>query len=120
MKVNNVTKWIEVHFQAASLFEVISDGTSKLTTAGKDKWKSLIQESTLQHNCNKEGFNLFSNTYMKTRIGLIANNEKNCDSADSCIGFGLSTRPFSFSCGNLHGHDTKNHIAAFGFVLINA
>ena len=115
MKVNNVTKWIEVHFQATSLFEVISNETFQSTTAGKDKWKSLIHESSLQNNCNKEGFNLFPNTYMKTRIGLIANNEENCDTPDTGIGFGLST---GFSCGNWNRH--RGGVTAFGFVLINA
>ena len=55
MKVNNVTKWIEVDHQASSLFNQIADGRFRETSAGSDKWKSLIDGSVLQTNCNKEG-----------------------------------------------------------------
>ncbi|CAB3998900.1 Hypothetical predicted protein, partial [Paramuricea clavata] len=59
MKVNGAreTKWIVVDHQAWSLFNEIADGIFKSTTAGKVKWKSLIDNSSLQKKCNKEGFN---------------------------------------------------------------
>ena len=129
MKVKNVTKWIEVKYNASSLFDVISNGTFKPTEAGKYKWKSLIDNSSLQTDCNKEGFDFkkirnSGSKYMKIRIGLVANNEDHCDSPDSCIGFGISVRSNdnikSTSCGNLVVGDSveEKDVAAFGFLLI--
>ena len=41
-------------------------------------------------NCNREGFNILSdNASMgKARIGIITNNENDCATSDSRIGFG--------------------------------
>ena len=129
IKVNGITKWIEVDYAASTLLDVISDGTFKPTTAGKNTWKSLIDNSSMQESCNKEGFNFnkgkLGQEYMKVRIGLVANNEEDCDTADSCIGFGTSVRRLNMgekitSCGNLcfcwPSPDTN--VAAFGFILI--
>ena len=129
MKVKSVTKWIEVSHPASSLYDAISDGTFKSTKAGKDKWKSLIDESALQENCDEEGLNLkkkhnWSSKYIKIRIGLAANNENNCKSPDSCIGFGISVGGYrdgkSTSCGNLclFCWSQNKNIPAFGFILI--
>ena len=121
MKVIDSTKWIQVDRHASSLFDVISDGNLKPTEAGKDLWKSLINRSYLQQNCNKEGFNLILGG-MKVRIGLIANNEDSCGSVDSCIGFGILVHlggvKITSSCGNLYFNWPNKDIAAFGFILI--
>ena len=131
MTVNNVTKWIVIGHQANSLFSQIADGNFRETSAGRDQWKSLIDGSSLQPNCNREGFNfkrkLGSGFYLKTRIGFAANNQNNCKSPDSCIGFGTSAvgchLTLSTTCGNLvmcgqnHNLDNKD-TAAFGFILI--
>ena len=114
MKVNNVTNWIVVNRQASSLFSEIADGTFKNTTAGKDEWKSLIDGSSLQANCNKEGYNFHKGhsdvesgfIYMKIRIGIVANNQNDCDTPNTCIGFGISARGCHIyarntTCGNL-------------------
>jgi hypothetical protein len=125
MKVKNVTKWIEVHYEAISLFDVIAHGNFTPTAAGRNAWKSLIDDSILQQYCDKEGFNLdyvHPDRYMKIRIGLVGNNENECVSPDSYIGFGISeaygyvTR--TSSCGNACRFDPIKVIAAFGFVLI--
>ena len=97
MKVNNVTKWIVINQQAASLLNVIAAGVFKDTTVGKDRWLSLIDGGELQMGCNKEGFNLksFGNIYnpdgyVKVQIGIIASNQNYCNACDSFIGFGTS------------------------------
>ena len=132
MKVNNVTRWIVIEHQASSLFSQIADGRFRKTSAGRDQWKSLIDGSSLQPNCNKEGFNYKKElTYygfqVKARIGLVANNQNNCNTPDSCIGFGISASgchlTLSTTCGNLvicgqhHSLDNKD-TAAFGFILV--
>jgi hypothetical protein len=131
MKVNDVTKWIEVHYEAISLYDVIANGNFKPTTAGKNTWISLIDDSSMQQNCNSEGFN-FNNVYtvgtgyMKVRIGFVANNEYDCNTPDSCIGFGISARTCTYdgvvqstSCGNLrYCCWDRRDTAAYGFVLL--
>ena len=129
MKVNNVTKWIVINYKASSLFNVIADGDFKNTNVGKNKWLSLMDGSLLQHNCNKEGFNI--NTlgsraaHFKVRIGIIANNEKDCVSCDSCFGFGTSVRGCwgqirNTTCGNVaicNELENKN-TPAFGYIFV--
>ena len=92
MKVKDATKWIVINQTASSLFDVIAGGTKTTTTVGKDTWKSLIAGSSLQDNCNDEGFNLkceASDVYTHVRLGFLANNENDCDTCDSYIGLGV-------------------------------
>ncbi len=138
MKVNGVVKWIVIDHQASSLFNVIADGAFRKTTAGKEAWKSLIDGSGFQQNCNKEGFNVESinsgssyKSYMKIRIGFVANNQDHCGSCDTCIGFGTTVRGCSgvdwddgtvrntqcgyiAICSNFNNENT----AAFGYILV--
>ncbi|CAB4005221.1 Hypothetical predicted protein, partial [Paramuricea clavata] len=101
MKVNGATKWIASNYTTISLHSVIEDGTFKRTTIGKEAWKSLINGSSLQKNCNQEGFNMvtknkfkrYAFAYTNVRIGLVANNQNDCESCNSCIGFGSSYNP---------------------------
>jgi hypothetical protein len=132
MKVNGVTKWMVVDHQATSLFNQIADGGFRATSAGRDQWLSLIDGSSLQAGCNKEGFNFRRKNdykyFIKTRIGFVANNQNDCYSPDSCIGFGIFVRgcqaaPLNTTCGNVvtcdEHHDVANKdTAAFGFILV--
>ena len=131
MKVNGVTKWIMINHKASSLFDVIAGGTKIKTTVGKDTWKLLIAGSSLQKNCNDEGFNLkceASDVYTHVRLGFVANNEHTCDTCDSYIGFGASFRGCGFpsgpTCGNLavcnhlSHYDKDSHLPAFGYIFV--
>jgi hypothetical protein len=134
MKVNGATnsKWIALNYTTNSLHSVIEDGTFKGTTFGREAWKSLIDDSYLQNKCNLEGFNI-QGVYkhgkwqwnMNIRIGLVANNQDNCGSCDSCIGFGTSVGGCeddvrSTTCGNMAFCNYKNNknTAAFGYILV--
>ena len=81
--------FITLDQSADSLYSLIADGNFRATSVGRDTWKSLLgSQGSLQRNCNIEGFNVVSNA-VKARIGIIANNEdKECDTCDSRIGFG--------------------------------
>ena len=137
MKVNGVTKWIVIDHQASSLFNVIADGAFRKTTAGKEAWKSLIDGSGFQQNCNREGFNIESinsdsshQSYMKIRIGFVANNQDHCRSCDTCIGFGTAARGCSkhvndgtvrkTTCGYIAicDHFNNQNTTAFGYILV--
>jgi hypothetical protein len=132
MKVNGSTKWIASNYTTNSLHSVMEDGTFKGTTFGKEAWKSLINGSSLQENCDVEGFNIQGvYTYaslrwnINIRIGLVANNQNNCDTCDSCIGFGTSVRGCNddvrnTTCGNMAfcGYSNNKNTAAFGYILV--
>ncbi len=135
VKVNGVVKWIVIDHQASSLFNVIANGAFQKTTAGKEAWKSLINGSGFQQNCNREGFNIESDSssqsYMKVRIGFMANNQEDCGSCDTCIGFGTAARGCSkhdnhdgtvrnTTCGYIAicGYFSNQHTAAFGYILV--
>ena len=67
--------------------------TSKYISAniGRSAWLDLITNSVLQPNCNKEGLNVYGTQYpnaAKARLGIIGNNENECRSPDSVLGFG--------------------------------
>ena len=58
----------------------------------------------------------------KVRIGIIANQENDCNSCDSRIGFGTGGYPEdSNTCGNEAKHeadDGDKHITAMGYILV--
>ena len=125
MKINNQINFIEITESASSLFSLIADGQYRNTSLGRDKWKSLIgSEASLQHNCNKEGFNAVSGNprLSKARIGILGNSEDDCFTCDSRIGFGIGGYPDdSNTCGNeavFGGDNGDKHIKAMGYILV--
>jgi hypothetical protein len=90
----------------------------------------------LQDNCNLEGFNIkkkvehFDRAYINARIGIVANNQDDCKSCNSCIGFGITSRGCgkelddgkvkTSTCGNIAicGYLKNKNNAAFGYILV--
>ena len=109
---------------ANSLYALIADGAYRAVSLGRNKWKSLIgPQASLQTNCSKEGFNVVVTSSMsKARIGIIGNNENDCLSCDSRIGYGTGGYPNdSNKCGNEAKHLPDNgdkHIKAMGYILV--
>ena len=94
MKVKNQLNFISISYKASSLFSVLADGSYRSTSIGRAKWLSLIKDSGLQHNCNREGFNVrrisldrYPNAF-SVRIGIVGNEQNDCFSPDSYVGFG--------------------------------
>ena len=115
MKIGQQIRFIVINKQASSLYSLIADGQYRATSLGRDTWKTLIgSQASLQPNCNKEEFNVecFYSYRSKARIGLLGNNENDCESADSRIGFGTGGTPDDTnSCGN-------QQIRTMGYILI--
>ena len=125
MKISGHLRFIVFNKQANSLHSLIADGIWRATSLGRDEWKKLIgAQGSLQLNCNKEGFNAVGTAshHSKARIGYIANQENDCGSCDSRIGFGTGGHPDnSNTCGNaaLHSPDNGNrNIKAMGYILV--
>ena len=122
---NQPVKFLVINKNGASLYSLIADGRNRSTSLGRKTWKTLIgSEASLQRNCNKEGFNAVSdrNDHSKARIGIIGNNEKDCGSCDSRIGFGAGgNHDDNNTCGNeaTYGGDKgDNHIKTMGYILV--
>ena len=100
MKIGRKVNSIVINKQANSLRSLIADGEYRSTSLGRHTWKKLIgRQASLQRNCNREGFN--SRSYSKARIGIISNQENNCLTCDSRIGFGTEGYPHDGNtCGN--------------------
>ena len=125
MKIGQPLDFIVINKQANSLYSLIADGQYRATSLGRSTWKRLIgSEASLQNNCNREGFNAAGNAKgsSKVRIGILGNNEKNCKTCNSRIGFGTGGYPDnSNTCGNVakHGADNGNkNIKAMGYILV--
>ena len=122
MKVGDGTpKFILMNKTADSLYSLIADGKYRPTTLGSDTWKKLIETSSLQPHCNREGFNSICIT-AKARIGIHANQENDCKSCDSRIAFGATGHPDgSNKCGNVasyNGVHGRRRIKAMGYILV--
>ena len=124
MKIGNQTSFILVAKKASSMHALIADGKYRNTSLGPEAWRSLIgSEGSLQRNCNREGFNAAcSQQHSKARIGIISNNEDDCDRCDSRIGFGTGGKhDDTNTCGNevsYNGLFRDRHIKAMGYILV--
>ena len=118
MTRNNVTNWILINYNATSLYSVIADGKYRKTNVGREKWISLINGTSLQDNCNMEGFNVqCSRSRRKARIGILGNNEDDCVSCDSVIGFGIEIHHRKWSSGNINTWNLKI-LKTFGYIFV--
>ncbi|XP_068696566.1 uncharacterized skeletal organic matrix protein 5-like [Montipora foliosa] len=125
MKYGQQIKYIVINKQADSLYSLIADGQHRATSMSRGKWKSLLgSEGSLQSHCNTQGFNAVGTNsgWAKARIGIVANQENDCNSCDSRIGFGTGgVHDDSNTCGNEAAHSPDNgdkHIKAFGYILV--
>ena len=130
MKIGHQIKFVVLFKQASSLHSLISDGLYRPTSLGRNKWKSLIGSASLQPYCNQEGFNTkwsLSNpgpAIRAARISILGNEQNDCISCDSRIGFGTGGDPDDTNtCGNeafaKTGADNGGkHIKAMGYIFV--
>jgi hypothetical protein len=121
LKVGNNLNWALIPYKASSLYDVIADGTNRPFTISRNKWLSMIGGSSLQHYCNAEGFNggKVEADWPFSRIGILGNEQNDCSSPDSMLGFGLKFN--GLTCGNRCKYSCSNgdkDITAFGYILI--
>jgi len=122
MKIGEQKNFFAIDKQVTSLFSLIADGQYRATSLGRDTWKTLIgSQASLQPKCNMEGFNAgcTDRVHYKSRIGIFGNNEDNCKTCSSRIGFGTcwATSPnLDNACGNVNwpGYNIK----AMGYILL--
>ena len=117
MKIDQQINFIVVNKTARSLYSLIADAQYRNTTLGRDTWKTLIgTDFFLQPKCNMEGFNAVCNGFSKARIGILGNNENDCLTCDSRIGFGTAGHHFDFNtCGYVK---FGKQIIAMGYIFV--
>lgn len=128
MKIEKSVKFMAIPYSAKSLYEIIADGYHRPTNISRDTWKSLYVHSSLQRNCGKQGFNVAPER--RVRLGILGNNEVDCTSADSFLGFGgveaskrsyCNVRDRVNSCGNSAYCGTDNgdrEVQAMGYIFV--
>ena len=121
MKYNGNLRAFSFWYPASSLYSLIADGRYRPTRLGRYKWKSLISGSSLQRYCNREGFNAY-HEYARVRLGLIANQENDCNSPDSFIGLGTHRINHGRNAaGNFAMHSSDNgdkDLKVMGYILV--
>ena len=123
MTRNDVTSWILVNYTATSLYSVIADGNNRETNVGRAEWMTLINNASLQQNCNKEGFNVKCSKYKrKSRIGILGNNQENCEYCNTVIGFGIEIIDRKWSSGNIYYKSNPPTVdiklKTFGYIFV--
>ncbi|PFX20265.1 Nidogen-1 [Stylophora pistillata] len=125
MKIGNQLRFIVINKHAESLHSLIADGKKRTISLGRKKWKTLIGlQTSLQPHCNMEGFNVVGEEphQSKSRIGITANQQNDCSSCDSRIGFGAGRlHDGSNTCGNEATREPDNGdklIKAMGYILV--
>ena len=125
MKIGQQINFIIINKQADSLYSLIANGQYRATSLGITTWKTLIgSQGSLQTDCNKEGFNVLCtlSSASKVRKGILGNEQINCTSCDSRIGFGTGGIPDdSNTCGNeamFMPDNGDKHIKAMGYILV--
>ncbi|MBN2800350.1 MAG: hypothetical protein JXX28_14515 [Deltaproteobacteria bacterium] len=101
--------WLTVDQYGDSLMELFGSEVFVPTSLGRAAWKAWMPGSSLQSNCNAEGFNVSPSTLVgpaQVRIGILGNQEANCETPDSRIGIGGGTgtycsMPANHTVGNV-------------------
>ena len=122
MRIGQQIKFLALNKHANSLYSLIADGKYRKTSLGRNRWKTLLGSlASLQPNCNVEGFNAVCGG-PRARIGILGNEQNDCLSCDSRIGFGTGgAHDDSNTCGNeaLYGGDNGDkHIKTMGYILV--
>ena len=129
MNVSGDLKWLGLNMLKTSLHILIAPGHYTASSKDKDNWKALIAGSRLQTDgCKKQGINVKCGKDFYTRIGLLANDDDECDSCDSGIMFGgfgkyyyANALPEPNVCGNICGNnndDGDRNTKANGYILV--
>ncbi|XP_068683395.1 uncharacterized skeletal organic matrix protein 5-like [Montipora foliosa] len=118
-------QFLVINKQAQSLHSLIADGKYRSTSLSRNTWKTVIGSlASLQANCSMEGFNATSVRHSRARIGIIGNNESDCPTPDSKIGFGNGGHHDNLnSCGNFainqpSSDNGSKNIKAVGYILV--
>ncbi|XP_028416369.1 uncharacterized skeletal organic matrix protein 5-like isoform X1 [Dendronephthya gigantea] len=134
MKYGGELRALSFSHPASSLYDLIADGIYCQTHVGRFQWKQLINGSSLQRKCNREGFNVNPRPGLnvRVRLGIVGNEQNHCNSADSFVGLGGEggTSYLMRWCGSSFSLNTAGNLAqcspdngtknlkAMGYILV--
>jgi hypothetical protein len=120
MVQNQATHWLILPLEGASMAAVMTSGFHA-TNVGRSAWERLPSRGSLQTNCNREGINV-ETAQANVRIGIVANNQNDCTTCNSVIGFGAEGNSVGdVACGNVADTSPDNGTrddALFGYVMV--
>jgi hypothetical protein len=127
MRQGAATRWLILPATAPSLKSIFL-GPFVQTALGRQAWLSLLSSSMLQDFCDREGFNAggdMAGDYARARIGILGNNEPECVTPDSRLGFGMAGSLCMADPANTCGNEVRCHLTGgdltvkvFGYVMI--
>ncbi|XP_065845354.1 uncharacterized protein [Oscarella lobularis] len=112
----SVTREIIIPVQSTSLLNLLKDGNYTAVDLGRDPWLNLVPGSFLQDYCNMAGFNVNTPRLKQVRIGIVANNEDSCTTADSWVGVGGGNVE-NVSCGSSDTYQMDIVVHSFAYVF---
>jgi len=114
------TRWLILPVDGGSLRALMTTGFHA-TNVGRSAWERLPSRGSLQNNCNREGINV-ETLEANVRIGIVANNQNDCSTCNSWIGFGAEGLGTSdMACGNYAAAAPDNGNRTdplFGYVMV--
>lgn len=121
MVTDEETRAVILDVGAGSCVELFNRGLSA-TTVARDDWLDIVPDASLQDNCGTQGINVapFA-AEARVRIGIIGNNEGNCNSANSRIGVGGAGENDDVTTGNVarwNGGDGERDTVSFAYVFV--
>jgi hypothetical protein len=120
MVQNQATHWLILPLEGESIAALMTSGFHA-TNVGRAAWERLPARGSLQANCNREGFNV-QTAQANVRIGIVANNQNDCSTCNSVIGFGAEGNSTGdLACGNVAASSPDNgdrDDALFGYVMV--
>ena len=121
MKYNGNLRAFSFSYPASSLYSLIANGNYRQTHLGRYKWKSLIYGSSLQLNCNREGFNVYLSG-IRVRIGVFSNQQNDCNTPNSFIGLGTYQGSAQNTAGNFADSNSPDNgiknLKVMGYILV--
>lgn len=85
MQINGYNRFLVIDRQADSLYSLIADGEFRSTSVGRASW--IIISGNLAHLQPYCGNG--NGDFRRARIGILGNDEDQCESCETVVGFGL-------------------------------
>ena len=103
------------------MYSLIYDGKYRATLLDRDTWKKAAgSQASLQRICNKEGSDIVGDkrVILSARIGIIVNQQNDCFTHNSIIGFGTGGYNSCENEATVEPDNGDKHTRATGYILV--
>jgi hypothetical protein len=109
---------------ASSMRQLMASGTYEVTAVPDSSWLGLIPGSSIQGGCRRQGVNVdCSGT--RVRVGIVGDDQSDCSSCESRLGFGGAGTAGGQSGANTCGNEARNNgvggnrsLRTMGFIFV--